>query len=130
MRDLGAQSADKCGEQLPTKFFIFKFLLTPDALKMEKHKIDHVSKTKNCTKKIIATKKMIQIYSNLSWLFWRFFLRIFWVPITRKRNMIFLARLYFSTLRILFFFVKMTTSEEGSLHIPSWETTNRSYIKN
>ena len=48
-----------------TNFLFFKFILVLNALKREKYKIDHISKTKNRTKKIIYAKNERQLNSNL-----------------------------------------------------------------
>ena len=105
---------------------VFKFLLCPAK---KKYKIDHISKTKNCTKNVIYAKNERQINPNLPYKFGYFWRKMnFWTPKTplydphnaqARYDVIwnFQHIFSFSTLRI--FYVKMATSErEGGSACP------------
>ena len=107
-----------------------------NALKREKCKIDHITRAKNRTKKIIYAKNDCQIYSNLTCKFCQFwkiyFLRILLELLDAKNSK---TRYDFFSTSLFQHIAYLLCKDDhfwggGGLHIRSWETTKWSYLKN
>ena len=93
---LRAQSAVKCGEQLPTKCSSSNFYLVLNALETDKQKIDHILKPENRIKKIYCAKMVVRYipifpanFANFGEFYFAHLVGTFWTLLTQKRNMIF-----------------------------------------
>ena len=115
-------------------FKCFFILRKKTANCIKKYKIDHISKTKNCTKIVNHAKNERQINSNLPCKFGNFWSKLNiwdanWARFSPNApNWKFYVYHFFSTLRN--FYVEMTTSKGGGVRdVRGWETPHRRVTK-